>query len=166
MPELSVERPKHHLVKIWLLICAVVVALLAAVYFFIIPTPSSAAQTAADLNLKSKFTQSLVVINSARLRTFSNADKIILYSSLAATNAGKGDLKTALYYYKKVEALNPDDLYGVAASAANVAEQAGDKVEAIRQYELALELLKKRPAQKIQQDSPLYYQLKIQELKK
>jgi tetratricopeptide (TPR) repeat protein len=105
-------------------------------------------------------------LNIARLRTFSNADKITLYSSLAATNSNKGDLKAALSYYKRTEALNPDDLYGVAASAASVAERLGDKAEAIKQYQLALELLNKRPAQKIQQDSPSYYELKIQELKR
>jgi len=134
-----------------------------AIWYFMLPTPAAAMTKADDLNMKGKFAEAQAVLKQARWRAYSRTDKQLLQVGLANSNYDAGNLAVALGDYQQAEKLGTVD-YGTALAAGDAAERLGNKAEAVRQYQLAMDGLKNLPKSEVQQENPDALQAKITEL--
>jgi len=163
MPQVSKIPKFKHMQSTIFSSVGVLLGVLAIIYFFIIPTPGQAADRSEQLNLDRHYDQAIATLKWAQLRAWFKDDRILILSRLAATYNNKNDLSTSLDYYLQVEKLKPND-YSTVLATAVVAERAGNKTEAVRQYKLALDLAKKLPKAENNQDDTPYILDRLKEL--
>ena len=100
------------------------------------------AQKATDTG---DYADALAKLKAAEGKEASSAQKVALYADLAAAAANAGKTQDAINYLQKKHELAPDSAKADAFMLARLYERAGDKVDALAQYRLALEYYKQQP---------------------
>jgi tetratricopeptide (TPR) repeat protein len=162
MPQVAPVRPvnRHRRLfvagAVFVLLIAIGVGVAAYYHWNSVPSATTSAAKADNLNAQGNYTQALSLLQNANQRSMSNSDKELLLSRLAATSADMGSNHQALEYFQQLNQLQPNN-YSTLMNIGNLAVQLGDKQDALTAYQQAL------VAQRAQKPG-IYYQDDIDQL--
>ena len=163
MPQVEVDKQVNKKLVGAVAGAAAVLGLAVLAYLVLIPTPQQAAARADSLSAQYKYDEAIGTLKLAQWRAFTSGDKEKLLSRLAFLSLKTNDLTAALNYYKQEEKLLPNDTT-IPGLAGDTAERLGNKAEAVRQYNLAIDAISRITNLQPLQDNRDYFRAKIQEL--
>lgn len=120
-----------------------IILIIAVVMFFMTPTAPQAADRADQLNAEGKYSDAVALLNRARWRALSDADRAIVVSRLAASYSNMDQNEKALGYRLELEKLDPS--YTNSMSTAELAQRMGKKDVARAAYGRAKKAAEKLP---------------------
>ena len=147
-----------------LIIIGGLIGILILVYVFLVPTPQRAYLNSTALTDKGNFGWARFELQLSNLKAFSDADHVLILSSLVAVSINSKDYVSAEKYDKQLEKYLPNN-YELIMSEAYVYELMGNKSQAIADYQRVLDMMSKTKAG-ITQEDPAYIKNKILELQK
>lgn len=135
-----------------MIVAIAVVILVGGIFVYLLlkeePSPSvdQTRQTAAKAEADGDYDQALADLKKVEDKATTKAQKIAVYSDLAAAAANAGDVGEALHYYRLKYQLDPGSRGVDAYLLGTLYERSNNLPEALASYKLAVEYLKTQPS--------------------
>ncbi len=105
------------------------------------PTATQTVREADALNAKGDYVDAYTKLKGAYGRAFTDSDRALILSRLAATTSNQSKLDEAYGYYQQLLKLAPND-YATLVSTGDLAVRLGHKSDAVGYYNRAIAILK------------------------